>query len=233
MKKLLLPGFIALFIAAVFSACSSNEPGDDNRNYYTDIVTYESATSQGSVFTFREDGDSPLVELVANQAMNPADFETGNRVAIHYWPQSNQHYVSGPITVLSASNVIGKGSKIIAADPDTLQDWRSNPMNEYHIWRTGKYFNFIMQVDMSRQKNIKCQARLDKATLDSDYPVIYILYGPDDIFCEMTGYLYGSYDISEVWEQDIKGLNIVYTNEDGKKQTFTIHKTGSSIRPAE
>lgn len=233
MKKIFLPAFLALIMAAVLGACNNNEPGNNDRNYFTDIVTYQSHSAQGSLFTFQQDGDSPLIELVAAQTMNPNDFEIGDRVAIQYWPQSNQQYVSGPITVLSASNIIGKGSKIIAADADTLQDWRSNAMKEYRIWRSGNYMNFIMQVDMSSHRNIKCQARLDKSTLDSEYPTIYLLYGPDDVYCELTGFLYGSYDISEVWAQNIKGINVKYTNEDGSKQTITLHKVGSSISPVQ
>ena len=88
MKKIIRFLFPALFVA-ILASCSDKPKND----YYpedmmVDIATYVSSSDNGSVFTLRKDGDSPLVTLTSTRVINENMFKPNTRVLIQYVPES-------------------------------------------------------------------------------------------------------------------------------------------------
>lgn len=77
-----------------FTACNSSDDSDTG-NQYADIVTLESTAPSGSVMTFREKDDSPLITLTTTQAFSAEIFTPGTRILAIYHPESNKRGESG------------------------------------------------------------------------------------------------------------------------------------------
>ena len=71
-----------IIAAAALSLGACNNSGDNAVAYFTDIVTLDSSTDQGSVMTFRELNDSPVITLTSTTAL-PKD-NVGKRIVILY-----------------------------------------------------------------------------------------------------------------------------------------------------
>ena len=129
-----------------FTACNSSDDSDTG-NQYADIVTLESTAPTGSVMTFREKDDSPLITLTTTQAFSTEIFTPGTRILAIYHPESNKRGESGPVTVAAASPTLGTGSAPVPAVVDTLDNWASDRivMPGESVWRSGYYLNMAFQ----------------------------------------------------------------------------------------
>lgn len=214
------------------TACNSDDDGPNTggQRYFIDIVTYEAGSEQGTTFTFRKDGDSQLITLTTTQRLDPA-FKVGSRLVIQYWPHSNERFVSGPVSVIQVLHTAGDGAELPEKTAEQTSNWRSNPIKMQSIGRSGNYLNFIFTGAMGN-RNINPSACVDAATVDSDYPVIHIIYGPDDSFTDKEYMFFGSYSIAALWERpSCKGLMVYFKNETGTDARVQLDKVGSSIKP--
>lgn len=215
-KKLLT---LALALAALtgFTACNSDSDSDatDYREVCIDIVTYEGVSSEGSTFTFRKEGDSPLITLTASQSLSSLDFTKGSRILLQYTPHSGQQYLSGAITVLAAANVEGGGAPAETATAEQTRDWASDAVNMSLLMRSGTYLNMQFTAYLGAQTPV-VRLVVDEATLDSDYPELHLIYGPYSGLLTKAYYFTGSWDIAFIWERPTcKGINVQYRNAGG------------------
>lgn len=235
MKQTFSKIFICLMACCsmMLSSCNSSEdgPGTGNQRMFIDIVTYEAGSDHGSTFTFRQNGDSQLITLTTNQRLD-ASFKVGSRVVIQYVPESNTRYTSGPITVIQVLRTAGDGEEVPAKTAEQTSNWRSNPIKMQSVDRSGLYLDFIFTGSMGN-RNINPSACVDATTVDSEYPVVHIIFGPDDSFSDKEYMFFGSYSIAELWNKPTtKGIMVYFKDETNTDKHVQLNKVGSSITPS-
>lgn len=231
--------FLSRILLAIGACCfmtlascdSDNDgPNPDNHRLFIDIVTYEAGNEQGSTFTFRRSGDQPVITLTTTQTLDKG-FKVGSRVVIQYWSNSNERYVSGPITVLQVLHAAGDGEELPEKSAEQTSNWRSNTINMQSIERSGQYLNFIFTGSMGN-RNINPSACVDITTVDNEYPVVHIIFGPDDSFSDKEYMFFGSYSLAALWNRPTcKGIMVYYKNLDNSDAHVQFDKVGSSITP--
>lgn len=218
------------------SACNSGS--DDNPSgtiLFTDIVTYNGTGTGGSTFTFNKEGDSPTITLTSSQSLSTADFKSGSRIIIQYAPESGVQYQSGPITLVAAANIEGQGQNVAESTAEQAGNWNSDPINVSALFRAGDYLNVQFTGALGTQTAVT-KLVVDANTLDSDYPVLHLIYGPHTGLMDKTYLFYGSWNISPVWNRSsCKGIKVLYKNAGGAiGGSVTITKTVSGpIKPGD
>lgn len=219
-----LPQLIAICAAAILPAACSDNNGFDGpvEMQYWDIATYEGPSSQGgSVFTFRQVNDSPVITLTSSSALPKA--EAGQRMAVRYIPESGKPYTSGPVRLLSASKVTQ--SDIATEWKDEYNDWARDKVYVYSIWRSGNYINVNVRLTYDTEPRTFCLAAAP-GTLTSACPDVYLVH----IMARETeshdrAYL-ASFDIGALWDRpSVSGLRIHVANSNLDKDIFTFKKT--------
>lgn len=220
--RLMLLAFMLLGIGALTS-CSDDEGVDGPVDMQLwDIVTYEGAQSagSGSVFTFRQVDDSPLVTLTSDRALKEVD--KGTRMVIRYVPESGKPYVSGNINLISAARINqGPAEK---EWKDEYSKWDRDKVFLYSAWRTGSYVNFYLRLTYSTEPRVFALV-LDPATAESEIPEFYLVH----IMSEPTDYhdraYFASFDIGEIWARDgVSAVKIHVANTNLDKDIFTFRK---------
>lgn len=186
-----------------------------------DIVTYEGSDSQGSVFTFRQVDDSPLITLTA-----PVKFESlepGTRLAISYIPESGKAYTSGPVKLVSASKITQ--SKLETEWNDDYALWDKDPVYVYSMWRSGSYINLDSKLTYTSEPRI-FRLVVDPATSDSESPKLYLVHIlPDDTDNHDRAYI-ASFDISDLWVRpNVREVRVHVANSNLNKDIFTFKKS--------
>ncbi len=214
---------VLLLGLAQFSSCSDDDGVDGPVDMQLwDIVTYEgpASASSGSVFSFRQVDDSPLVTLSSDVTLKEVD--NGTRLMIRYIPEGGKPYVSGNIRLLSASR-INQGP----ADKewkDEYSQWNRDKVYLYSAWRTGSHINFHLRLTYSTEPRVFTLV-LDPATADSDVPEFYLVH----IMNEPTDYhdraYFASFDIGEFWNRPgVSAVKIRVANTNLDKYIFTFCK---------
>lgn len=222
----------AVMLSMGFVSCDDDDKIDPNtKNQYIDMVTYEGVGIDGATFTFQQLNDSPVITLTSSQTMNTIDFKPQSRIVISYTTQSNEHYVSGPINITGAMNTIGGGDAPENGDATTTNNWASDPIDMYQLWRTGDYLNLYFAGALG-DHDANVHFYLDESTIDDETPSLHLTYGPYVGITNQTYLFYASYDISEIWKKDTcKGLKVYYKDLGTTDGYTLISKTDSSIRP--
>ncbi len=222
-----------ILAAAALSLGSCNSDSDSpSAGMYMDIVTLKSTDQQGSIMTYNQEDDSPLVTLSCSQAFSKE--QVGKRIVVIYQPINGlAHGESGPVNVIQAGTVFGSGAEPVPAVVDTLDAWYSDHITYLQAYRAGHYLNIAMRFDANPSippKKFECY--VDESTLESDYPELHIVYkGNNDINQQELSYM-GSYDISSIWSnRKVCGIKLLYNGIDGS--SITIEKTNGIIKPME
>lgn len=180
-------------LTAALASCTN--PEDDSPQVYTDIVSFVSQTSEGSSFTLRKAGDSPLVTLTSTTRLRPEDFKTGTRIVLQYIPENGKQYESGPVRLYQAMNV--QGSEVAQGTAESTDNWRSDGLRILSVDRTGEFVNVYAQGLYSFKPEFTLY--IDSSTLADEYPAVHLVYKDDNPLQSSTHIVYGSFDISEVW----------------------------------
>lgn len=235
MKTYKLSTLLLIVMAAVgLSSCNSNDGPGAGAEYFADFVTFRSVNAQGSVFTYREDGDSELITLTSPTALDLDEFKLGSRLVITYTTQSNTHGISEPITLIGASNVIGGGEPPVSKAPDQTDNYASNTITYQGIARTGDYLNIVFSAPFNGQDDSKTTLYLDPATLDSEYPELHLVFGPFSFYATQQYMFYVSYSIESIWERpDVKGIKVYANTDNAEHKCVTFNKPNQTIKPAE
>lgn len=216
-----LTHYLVLAAAALsFGAC--NNDSNEAVAYFTDIVTLDSSSDKGSVMTFRELNDSPVITLTSAQPFNKD--QVGKRIVIVYSPIGTiEHAVSGNVNIIDAAPTFGGGAAPTDAVVDSLDNWKSDEISFMQAYRSGKYLNLgmILPTNSSLEK-FRCY--IDVTTLDNEYPEIHVVYKAKVGYDMGSGNFFGSYDISSIWNRPgVKGLKVLYKGYNNG--TATIEKT--------
>lgn len=215
---------ILFVIAGVFTtSCSSKTTSPDTPdNICVDFATFVSTSDEGSVFTLRKNGDSPLVTLTAAVKVDISQLKPNTRVLIQYLPSGGQApYESGPITLYGIGFIF---TGDVEAQPlATIESWASDVIKLMSMTRSGEYLDIWAQGNYSTNATKFCLVA-DEATLDDEYPQLYLVFESDNGW----GYphqLYASFTLGNVWDRPTcKGVTVHFHNEDGFK-TQTFNKT--------
>lgn len=188
-----------------------------------DIVTYEGRNSNnsGSVFTFRQVDDSPLVTLTSDITLK--EIEQGQRLMIRYIPENGKAYTSDRISLLSASKINdGKAETEWKSDYDI---WNRDKVYLYSTWRTGSYINFHLRLTYSKEPRM-FNIVLDPKTKDSETPEFYLVHIMAQETDNHDRAYFASFDIDEIWNAPTtKAVKIHVANTNLNKEIFTFQKT--------
>lgn len=228
--KNFLLSLIAVATAFSFTGCNSDSPfnPDDpgnNRPVFTDIVTVSEINTNSTVFTFRKIDDSPLVTLTVDQAANTENVKIGDRLAISYYSEADEQYVSSDIKVLGITSTAGNGKDIPVGTAINNNNWQSSTISRPIIQRSGEYVNVqffsYMHPDTSKLKLV-----IDEDTMHDSYPTAYVLFSGSYVQTPLSYVYFMSYSLDELWnDPDIQGLNIIYQMNEGAK-TYTLNRPG-------
>lgn len=211
--------YLILAVAAIaFTACNSD---DDPQTTYMDIVTLVSSDDQGSLMTFRELDDSPLVTLTTSQKFSQDN--VGKRIVIMYNPVgTDEHAVSGSVDILYASLTLGAGAEPLPAVADTLNNWESQTIDAMQVYRAGEYINIVATLQTATNPQ-KFQCYVDETTVDSEYPELHIVFQSVPGYDTQATNFFASYNIEGLWNRlDVKGLKIMFNGN--TQQEVTIEK---------
>lgn len=235
MKKTLTAFMLTLAVILGLTSCNTNDGPEVNENYFLDIVNYEADSPTGSTFTFRRQGDSELITLTCPQRLSANDFKVGTRVIINYVPESGKQYVSGPVRLVAAANVEGRGEAIPRATKAETDDWASDGITVHALFRSGNFINLQFTGALGAQKAV-VKMLVDSETIDSDTPEVYIIYGPYTGVVDHTYMFYGSWSIADIWNRpNCKAIRINFKGMGTVISPVTIAKSGSDTpsRPVE
>lgn len=187
-----------------------------------DIVTYEGRNSNnsGSVFTFRQVDDSPLVTLTSDITLK--EIEQGQRLMIRYIPENGKAYTSDRISLLSAAKINdGKAETEWKSDYDI---WNRDKVYLYSTWRTGSYINFHLRLTYSKEPRM-FNIVLDPKTMDTETPEFYLVHIMAQETDNHDRAYYASFDIDEIWNAPTtKAVKIHVANTNLDKEIFTFQK---------
>lgn len=223
MKSTTLYSIILLLIAGIFTtSCSSTKTYEFPDNTCVDFATFVSTSDNGSVFTLRKNGDSPLITLTAPVKMDVSQLKPGTRVLIRYLPSGGQApYESGPITLYGVGFIF---TGDVDPEPlETIESWKSDEIKLMTMTRSGEYLDVWAQGNYATQA-IKFSLVADEATLNDEYPQLYLVFESDNGF-GFPHQLYASFTLSNVWNlSTCKGVTIHYHDDNGF-ETQTFNKT--------
>lgn len=214
---------LSLLVAATLACACSDGHGPDGPvdMILWDIVTYEGHTeSEGSIFTFRQIDDSPLITLTTPQRIE--SLEAGQRLLIAYCPESGKAYTDGPVSVRSASLI--NQSRLYMEPSADYEPWDRDKVYLYSMWRTGNYINLHARLTYSEEPRI-LRLVLDPSSLEGDYADIYLVHKLPAVIENHDRVCYASFDIAEVWDKELlKGVRIHVANSNLNKDIFTFEK---------
>lgn len=239
MKKFKLTNLISAILAVitiglVTVSCNSNSstPGGFPDNMQTDFATLVSTSNDGTIFTLRKSGDSPLVTLSAAVKVDESVIKVGSRVIISYVPSGGQGvYESGPITLYGLAGVFNAA---ITKEPmTTIDSWQSQRLKMMMISRSGQYLDIWAELEYKTEPQ-RFVLAVDESTVDNDFPEVYLVFSSDMTSIGTPRQFYASFDLSSVWDlESCKGLVIHYNDTAGNK-TLKLEKEGKlPLQPVE
>lgn len=228
MKKIISFILPALFVAVLASCADKPENNFIPDNAMMDIATYVSSSDAGSVFTLRKDGDSPLVTLTSTRKINENMFKPNTRVLIQYVPESGVAYTSGPMELYSVQAVNTTLKEGTSAEFD---EWFTDPFAMGGLWRTDNYINLWANIDVE-QRPRTFELVLDTKTINDECPEYHVIFKTDGVDGRRH-VVYGSYDISKVWNlQTCTAVRVYYPDSHGMT-SLVFYKNNMPIVPTE
>lgn len=221
---LLLP----IWIAGVFAtSCNTDSPGVVD--IYTDIATFVSSNSTGSVFTLRQNADSAEVTLTFPTKVDTESIKPGTRVLLAYSPDNGKVYESGPATMYGLYYVYN--GVITESTAEATDNWSTMDQNVVSIWRTGKWLNFNVMCRYVTEP-LQYDLVVDEATLNTSCPTVYLLYKADNTVAATVRRFYASFNISELWNNpEFTGFTLKVKGVNGM-ETFNFDKDVHNFHPA-
>lgn len=210
---------LSLAVMPALLSCSDDDTYSDEA-FLSDIVTVESTGEEGSCFTFRRYGDSPLVTLTAPGFQLDGKY-VGKRVLLRYYPESGLPYTDGDIRPLAVSPV---NCDTTVIRPVERYDWNADAVFLNSIWRSGNYINVHLRAVYS-DKPRYFSLMVDSLTLTDAVPRVYLVHNalgaPDSYMKEE----YASFDITNVWSQgSCDGIEVHVNDSNLKKEIYTFNK---------
>lgn len=189
-----------------------------------DIVTFNGNRDGRAEFSFVKVDDTPEITLTADRAVNVEANRIPGRMLISYIPDGGQGaYESGPIRLLSGSLI--NSSQVTTSWREEYDRWDEDSVYLYSMWRSGKYVNIHVRLTYTTDPRVFCMAA-DPATLQTDYPDIYLVHILEKPVESHDRAYYASFDLSPVWDSDdVKGVRIHVANTNLDKHIFTFEKS--------
>lgn len=214
------------------ASCNSNDDPEGGRTViYSNIVTVESVESTGASFSFQKMDDSPLITLTTTQSVSGDGvnlLKKGMRIVLSYTPASGEQYKSGPITAYQWVKTYGEGAQLPVVSASSTSNWYTYAVQQVMVQRTGPYLNAGL---VTNDTPSECRMVVDEATVNDEYPKVYVIYksstGP-----QPTNYvIYASYSMTDLMEHDnFMGLDVTYEDSYGK-HTIRVDRPNSGLRP--
>lgn len=232
MKKIAY--YLLSLIVIVLTSCN-----DDGNNGYTpnpfpentvaDIVTFTGISSNTATFQLQEINDSKIVTLTASGVtIDENTFTKGTRIMLYYVPQNGIRYADDDITVYGYGYI--HNAKPVVGDIADYPLWNDAQIYIFEMWRSGSYLNIYSVMQFDRDPQFKVIA--DAATVNNDFPDIYLTYSNEVNINATDQNFNASIDISQIWDlATCKGINIHLNNSNGEN-IYTLHKN-QTIKPAE
>lgn len=208
------------------SSCrSSDEPSSGlPEGAVYDFVTLEQSSSEGSLFTMRKNGDSPLISYYTETDFSRIQtIKDGDRLILCYDRIGGDVYTSGKIEVYGYAQLSSTDQKMLWADSVEYDDWRCPPMKINALWRTGHYINFDTEISVFQARRPATLVLVaDKTSADGNFPELHVYYeNAENNDGENPYRVYASFDISEIWNRpECKGVKVTYPAISGPE---TIH----------
>lgn len=229
--KTILRTIPAMALALFVCSCNNDSDtpsGEDGTQ--VDFVTIKSLSNTGASFELQKEGDSPVLTLVTSRRF-PEELKVGQRILLRYAPANGKPYTSGTITPTGYMTIYDGPVTI-----GTAEEYRGFTSEDARVeicQRAGKYVNIAARCFMLNQPK-SFELVCDKTTLNSESPVMYLLYKSDSNSVDGAySVVYGSWDISEVWNlPTCKNIRIKSVSTAGE-ETTTIIKDASQITPTE
>lgn len=231
MKKTFLASLMMLITLGFgLSSCSEADDPINFKDIVYDVVTIAAKTPDGTTFTFRKLGDSPLITLTTDQAITGQSAQVGKRVVIGYVPEG-QRYESGTIKLVTIA--LAYGPELKSGTAESTSDWKSDPYTLVQLWRSGEYLNIQLLAAFSTEPS-KFELYLDSNTADSEYPELHVVFRRD-FTSEINRDVFGSYDISSIWNLgSCKGVKVFYNTTAGVQSSLITKETSAEItRPSD
>ncbi len=209
----------SLFIAA--SSCKGEDEPSSNipQEAVYDFVTLKESSPEGSTFTMRKSGDSPLITYFSDIDFSRIQtIEDGDRLILCYDRAGGEIYTSGNIIVYGYVQLSSTSQEMLTAAAADYDGWKCQPMKVNALWRTGQFINLDTEISVYHARRPETMVIVaDNATLDSEYPRLHIYYeNAEDNDGENPYRVYGSFDISDVWQKPTcRGVTVTYQTTDG------------------
>lgn len=220
---IIIPALLSIILGAILLPSCDKDKSDDGYpdDVCIDFATFVSTSDNGTVFTLRKNGDSPLITLTAAVKVDTSKLKPGTRVLIQYLPSGGQApYESGSITLYAIGMIVT--GDINTQPLSEIESWMSEPVKLTSMTRSGEYLDVWAQGDYDSKITRFCLAA-DEATLADDYPQLYLVFEGD----KGIGYphqLYASFTLSNVWDlPTCKGVTVNYLTSGGN-QRLTFYK---------
>lgn len=210
-----LKTIMAATVAAVTlfaTSCNNDDNTIPAGKSYIDFVTVRSASSNGAVFTFRKENDSPLVTLTTGQSFAQSGIKEGERIVINYAPESGEQYASGPVTVYQAVATEGKGGAPAEKTASETRNWASDRVSMALVQRSGEYINLIFRASTMGDPK-ECAVYVDAETIGTETPHLHLIFEAANAAMGNEYYFYSSYSIAELWNAPTtKSVRIYYAD---------------------
>ncbi len=217
MNKTLLNIIAATALFA--TACGSDSDYSDQA-LLSEIVTVESTGDDGTRFSFRRYGDSPLI-IIEDKSLSIKEEYVGSRMLLRYYLASGEAYAPGDIRAIGLA-AINNDTTVVR--PVERYGWDADAVYLNAIWRSGEYINIHLRAVYSDTPRYFC-LMVDSLTMDDAVPQVYLVHNtlgaPDNYMSEF----YSSVDISNVWNQPgCRGIEVHVNDSNLKKDIYTFNK---------
>lgn len=214
MKNFKLMAIVALIAMSLgLTACNSGGD-DDNKMYYSNVVTYEGSAGGMITFSFQEMNDSQPITFRAQGSM-PADVLIGQRVYVSFTTPSTGLTEGMVVSLTQCASIPNVKASLTDPVPSNWQDISSIYLQT--MFRSGKWINMAALVPYNLEARINPKFVIDPATVNNDYPEAYMYFENLGTGASTgsvnSATLIATYDISEVWNlSTCLGLKIHINN---------------------
>lgn len=229
LKNIILSLTTAIVALTSLSSCNTNSDSGDPM--FMAIATIATINEQGTVFTMRQKGDSPLITLTSSQKLNLNTFKKGERVLIQFTTASTTttQLASGPINLLGVGRIFGSGKQATPSTAEKTNNWSSQNFEIQALIRTGEYIDmtFVANSSLSEEQFI---FYLDEATENTSSPEFHFVLKENAPITGQLGLYYASYSIANVWNNPKTDQVKIFHPAAGQLGNCTILKKNEEIQ---
>lgn len=214
--KLTLAMLAMLTVSATFTACNSDD-GGQLITTYTQFATLVADDESGSTFEVNNSADGPVRVLTSTNRVDTKKVAVGQRLMIAYQLEgTTSEDGSGPIRLLAYMQVINGKLEVMSATE--AENFKTNSLQDPVMQVTGNYLN-VQVMGRLRTDPEKFALIADESTMDDKYPTVYLVFLSDDASTGAWKTIYGSFDISSIWNnQKYNGMIVKMDNENGQDE---------------